>query len=174
MDLSSRFLNQSLNQFEWKRFPNQSHLGGSTSVHFSLAVLHGYQLPPALLHVAEALRSEKQRITLLQGLYNCRNEVEGTMLEERFGLGEWEEGGVGGEDAENCTFWWRFLYHFHFLAKRKFSLSLSVRAVFLGWATEVTSLPPFQGASSSSGTSTTCGTGETGGAGGTSDWEDLN
>ena len=37
--------------------------------------------------------------------YNCRNEVEGTMLEERFGLGEWEKGGVGGEDAENCTFW---------------------------------------------------------------------
>ena len=34
-----------------------------------------------------------------------RNKVEGTMLEERFGLGEWEEGGVGGEDAENCTFW---------------------------------------------------------------------
>ena len=53
-----------------------------------------------------------------------------------------------------------FLYHFHFLAKRKFSLSLSVRAVFLGWATEVTSLPPIRGASSSSGTSTTCGTGE--------------
>ena len=30
------------------------------------------------------------------------------MLEERFGLGEWEEGGVGGEDAENCTFWLSF------------------------------------------------------------------
>ena len=53
-----------------------------------------------------------------------------------------------------------FLYHFHFLAKEKFSLSLSIRPAFLGWATEVTSLPPFQGASSSSGTSTTCGTGD--------------
>ena len=53
-----------------------------------------------------------------------------------------------------------FLYHFHFLVKEKFPLSLSVRTAFLGWATEVTSLLPFQGASSSSGTNTTCGTGE--------------
>ena len=53
-----------------------------------------------------------------------------------------------------------FLYHFHFLAMAKFSFSLSVRAVFPGWATEATSLPPIQGASSSSGTSTTCGTGD--------------
>ena len=70
-----------------------------------------------------------------------------------------------------------FLYHFHFLVKEKFPLSLSLRTVFLGWATEVTSLPPIQGASSSSGTSTTCGTGERrliGGKGGTGDWEDLN
>ena len=32
------------------------------------------------------------------------------MLEERFGLGEWEEGGVGGADAENCTFWLRNIF----------------------------------------------------------------
>jgi len=34
-----------------------------------------------------------------------RMEEDGVMLEERFGLGEWEEGRVGGGDAENCTFW---------------------------------------------------------------------
>ena len=44
------------------------------------------------------------KVTFLQKHFS-RNEVEGTMLEERFGLGEWEEGGVGGADAENCTFW---------------------------------------------------------------------
>ena len=37
--------------------------------------------------------------------FGCRMEEEGVVLEERFGLGEWEEGGVGGGDAENCTFW---------------------------------------------------------------------
>ena len=58
-----------------------------------------------LLHCFMLPRRCGAKISKTDSKHFFRNEVEGTMLEERFGLGEWEEGGVGGADAENCTFW---------------------------------------------------------------------
>jgi len=61
--------------------------GASESVYFTLAVAMGtYQMPEALLQVSQDV------------------EELDLVLEERFGLGEYE-GEVTIEDIENCTFW---------------------------------------------------------------------
>ena len=111
-------------------FPNQSHFGGGTSVHFSLAVLHGYQLPPALLHVAEALRYEhvtSLKITLLQNFIpgmRLREQClkRGLVLENgrREGLvGLMQRIALSGEEnIPTFTFWKIKYYHFYFLVKQ--------------------------------------------------------
>lgn len=65
----------------------ENEFGSAQGLHFSLAVLHGYKLPSVLLEVAADLRI---------GTFE---------MKERFGLGEYEEDGVGGDDADECTFW---------------------------------------------------------------------
>ena len=60
-------------------FSNQTLFGGGTSVHFSLAVLHGYELPPVLLHVAEALRYEN----LSESYFRLQNIFPGMRLREQ-------------------------------------------------------------------------------------------
>ena len=110
-------------------FPNQSHFGGGTSVHFSLAVLHGYQLPPALLHVADALRYDNVtslKMTLLQKIIPGMRLKEqclkrGLVLENgrREGwVGLMQRIALSGKET---------YFHFHFLVKIISKLFLSVK-----------------------------------------------